>query len=71
MKVYRYKFRYTDGSLLEKEFNSIEEVDWFVFNEGDHLQAYSLLEELVVYDNCYHFGDGSKKKVCSNCGKVV
>lgn len=36
-KRFKYRFRYSDGAIVEYEFDTIKEFEWFAFNEGDHL----------------------------------
>ena len=35
-----FEFKYTNGETLEKFFNNVIDLNWFVHNEGDHLLDY-------------------------------
>jgi hypothetical protein len=41
----KYYFRYSDGMIFEKEFESYHEASWFAFNEGDHLMDWGPVKE--------------------------
>ena len=33
---------YTDGTKIIREFDSVEEAEWFIFNEGDHVKDHEV-----------------------------
>jgi hypothetical protein len=43
-KQFKYRFRYSDGTTKEYEFDTAKEMEWYMHNEGDHLLEVTLLK---------------------------
>lgn len=55
----RYKFNYSDGTILEKVFENDTELNDFIHNEGDHLLSYERQKGyLLIKDNKVFFENG-------------